>query len=96
MQMNEPLLPKCPEHRAHMEIIRRQAVLASTLNTSGVLDFLPVMVLLLNEQRDLSTMFYAGVAILLGAVLLHPLLGRPRRVEHTELLAVAQARHITD
>ena len=34
--------------------------------------------------------------ILLGAVLLHPLLGRPRRVEHTELLAVAEARDITD
>lgn len=52
--------------------------------------------LLLNEQRDLSTMFYAGVAILLGAVLLHPLLSRPRRVGHAELLAVAEARDITD
>ncbi|MHC1753409.1 PAS domain-containing sensor histidine kinase [Humidesulfovibrio sp.] len=53
MQMNEPLPPKCPEHRASMEVIRRQAVLASTLNTSGVLDFLPVMVVLLNEQRQI-------------------------------------------
>ncbi len=52
--------------------------------------------LLLNEQHDLTTMFYAGVAILLGAVLLHPLLSRPRRVEHAELLAVAEARDITD
>jgi len=53
MQMNEPLPPTCPEQRAPLDIIRRQAVVASTLNTSGVLDFLPVMVVVLNQQRQI-------------------------------------------
>ncbi len=35
--------------------------------------------LLLNEQRELGPSFYAGVAIILGAVLLHPWLVPPRR-----------------
>lgn len=35
-------------------------------------------VLLLSEQRELTPAFYAGVAIILGAVLLHPLLVRTR------------------
>jgi drug/metabolite transporter (DMT)-like permease len=34
--------------------------------------------LLLGEQRELRPAFYAGVAIILGAVLLHPLLVRPK------------------
>jgi drug/metabolite transporter (DMT)-like permease len=34
---------------------------------------------LLGEQRELSPAFYAGVAIILGAVLLQPLLARTRR-----------------
>ena len=51
--------------------------------------------LLLNEQHDLTPMFYGGVAILLVAVLLHPLLSRPRRLEHAEHLAVAEAKDIS-
>ena len=38
-------------------------------------------ILLLGEQRELGPSFYAGVAIVLGAVLLHPLLVRPKPVE---------------
>ncbi|BCT91384.1 membrane protein [Lysobacter helvus] len=34
--------------------------------------------LLFGEQRELTPAFYLGVAILLGAVFLHPLLARPR------------------
>ena len=37
-------------------------------------------ILLLGEQRELGPSFYAGVAIVLGAVLLHPLLVRPKPV----------------
>lgn len=37
-------------------------------------------ILLLGEQRQLSLSFYAGVAIVLSAVFIHPLLRRPRRV----------------
>jgi drug/metabolite transporter (DMT)-like permease len=36
--------------------------------------------LLLGEQRELTTQFYVGVAIILAAVFLHPLVGRPREV----------------
>lgn len=53
MQMNDPHPQTCPEYRTPMDIIRRQAVLASTLNTSGVLDFLPVMVVMLNQERQI-------------------------------------------
>jgi drug/metabolite transporter (DMT)-like permease len=52
-------------------------------------------ILLLGEQRDLSPAFYGGVAIILGAVLVYPLLVRPRRVEHAEVLAIAEAKDLT-
>jgi drug/metabolite transporter (DMT)-like permease len=52
--------------------------------------------LLLNEQRDLSPQFYAGVAIVLAAVLLHPLLMRRRGAAPPELLATAESRQIAE
>ncbi|MGN6111667.1 MAG: DMT family transporter [Luteimonas sp.] len=52
-------------------------------------------ILLLGEQRDLSPAFYGGVAIILGAVLAYPLLVRPRRLEHVEVLATGEARDLT-
>jgi drug/metabolite transporter (DMT)-like permease len=52
--------------------------------------------LLLGEQRELTLPFYAGVAVILGAVLLYPLLLRPRRVAHTEVLATAEAKDFSD
>ena len=52
-------------------------------------------ILLLDEQRDLSPAFYGGVAIILGAVLAYPLLVRPRRLEHVEVLATAEAKDLT-
>ncbi|HEX6994279.1 MAG TPA: DMT family transporter [Gammaproteobacteria bacterium] len=51
---------------------------------------------LLGEQRELTAVFYVGVAIILGAVFAHPLLERPGRVEHTEVLATAEAKHVAD
>jgi drug/metabolite transporter (DMT)-like permease len=48
--------------------------------------------LLLGEQRELAPMFYLGVAIILGAVLLHPLLSRPRALAHPETLATSEAK----
>ena len=52
---------------------------------------------LLGEQRELTPRFYAGVAIILGAVLLYPLLAaRPSRIGHPEVLATGEARDITD
>ena len=39
-------------------------------------------ILLLGEQRELTPQFYLGVAIILGAVLIYPLLLRPRKIEH--------------
>lgn len=51
--------------------------------------------LLLNEQRELSVTFYAGVAILLAAVLAYPLLQRPRKLKHMEQLALGESRDIS-
>ena len=42
-------------------------------------------IVLLGEQRELGPMFYAGVAIILASVLLHPLLVKPRRPEPVTL-----------
>ena len=37
-------------------------------------------ILLLGEQRELTLQFYLGVAIILAAVFIHPLLGTPHRL----------------
>jgi drug/metabolite transporter (DMT)-like permease len=50
--------------------------------------------LLLGEQRELTPQFYFGVAIILGAVLVFPLVVRPRRIEHPETLATAESKVI--
>jgi len=49
-------------------------------------------ILLLGEQRELTPTFYLGVAIILGAVLLQPLLSRPRALAHPETLATSEAK----
>jgi drug/metabolite transporter (DMT)-like permease len=51
-------------------------------------------ILLLGEQRELTPQFYAGVAILLGAVVLYPLFNRPKPVQHPEVLGTAEAKGI--
>ncbi|MGN6112394.1 MAG: DMT family transporter [Luteimonas sp.] len=53
-------------------------------------------IVLLGEQRELTPTFYLGVAIILGTVLVYPLLLRPRRIEHPETLATAEAKVIGD
>lgn len=54
-------------------------------------------IVLLGEQRDLGLMFYLGVAIILMSVFAHPLLVRTgKRVEHAEVLAIAEAKNVTD
>ena len=50
---------------------------------------------LLGEQRELTAQFYVGVAIILSAVFVHPLL-RPTRVEHPEVLATAEAKGVAE
>ena len=52
--------------------------------------------LLLGEQRELSPQFYLGVAIVLGAVFVHPLLVRPREKPAADLLATAEAKNLPD
>jgi drug/metabolite transporter (DMT)-like permease len=51
-------------------------------------------ILLLGEQRELTPQFYAGVAIILGAVVLYPLFNRPKPVQHPEVLGTAEAKGI--
>jgi drug/metabolite transporter (DMT)-like permease len=49
-------------------------------------------IVLLGEQRQLDRWFYAGVAVILAAVFVHPLLHRERRsTEQPELLATAES-----
>ncbi len=51
-------------------------------------------ILLLGEQRELTPQFYIGVAIILGVVLVYPLLVRPQKIEHPEILATGESRVI--
>jgi drug/metabolite transporter (DMT)-like permease len=53
-------------------------------------------IVLLGEQRELTPQFYAGVAIILGAVLAYPLLHRLRRFEHPEMLAASESKGMVD
>jgi drug/metabolite transporter (DMT)-like permease len=48
-------------------------------------------ILLLGEQRELSPSFYLGVVIVVGAVFLHPWVGRRSAADVAELNAVAAA-----
>ncbi len=51
-------------------------------------------ILLLGEQHELTPKFYLGVAIILVVVLVYPLLVRPRKIEHPEILATGESRVI--
>ena len=52
--------------------------------------------LLLSEQRELTPMFYGGVAIILAAVFAHPLLHPQRRIDHPEVLGTSEAKGIVE
>ena len=53
-------------------------------------------ILLLGEQRELTPQFYLGVAIILGVVLVYPLLVRPQKIEHPEILATGESKFLGD
>jgi drug/metabolite transporter (DMT)-like permease len=54
-------------------------------------------VLLLGEQRELGMLFYGGVAIILGAVLIYPLLsGKSEHLAQPELLGTAEAKGVAE
>ena len=53
-------------------------------------------IVLLNEQRELTPLFYLGVAIILAAVFLHPLFNRSKRVAHAEILGTSEAKGIIE
>lgn len=53
-------------------------------------------VLLLDEQRELTPLFYAGVAIILAAVFVHPMLTRRRALSQPELLGTSEAKNLAD
>ena len=53
-------------------------------------------IVLLGEQHELTPWFYGGVAIILGAVLAYPLVARPRRLQHPEVLGTAEAKGIAE
>jgi drug/metabolite transporter (DMT)-like permease len=51
---------------------------------------------LLGEQRELTGLFYVGVAIILSAVFVHPLISRPRAMTQPELLGTAEAKGVSE
>ena len=51
-----------------------------------------IAILLLGEQHELTPRVYLGVAVILGAVFVHPLLGRPKALSQPEMLATAEAK----
>jgi drug/metabolite transporter (DMT)-like permease len=53
-------------------------------------------ILLLGEQRELTPWFYAGVLIILAAVFIHPLLGRPHALSQPEVLGTAETKACAD
>lgn len=53
-------------------------------------------ILLLGEQRELTPAFYAGVAIILAAVFVHPLLGRPKPLSQPEVLCAAESKGVAE
>ncbi len=53
-------------------------------------------IVLLGEQKELTPLFYLGVAIILAAVFLHPVLERRRRTHHPELLGTSEAKNLFD
>jgi drug/metabolite transporter (DMT)-like permease len=52
-------------------------------------------IVLLGEQHEMTLAFYAGVAVILGVVLAYPLLVRPQRIDHVEVLATGESRDLT-
>ena len=69
-------------------------MLRTRLVTAAVLVPLILAIVLLGEQRELTTRFYLGVAIILAAVLLYPLIASPRRLQ-PETLGTAEAKGIS-
>jgi hypothetical protein len=60
--------------------------------TSGVL-----AIVLLGEQHELDHWFYLGVAVILGAVFIHPLLHRQRRLtQQPELMGTSESHSMVD
>lgn len=53
-------------------------------------------ILLLGEQHELTVYFYLGVAVILSAVFVHPLLGKPRLAAHPEMLATAESKSVVE
>ena len=53
-------------------------------------------IVLLGEQHELTPQFYVGVAIILGAVLVYPQLGKPRRLRHPEVLGTSEAKNVAE
>lgn len=53
-------------------------------------------IVLLGEQHELTRMFYLGVAIIQLAVFAHPLLQRPQRIAHAEVLGTSEAKRLGD
>lgn len=77
--------------------LRHMSAFAAQLATNlEPLYAIALAALLLGEQHELSMTFYVGAAIILGAVFVHPLISRPRRISQPELLGTAEAKGVAE
>jgi drug/metabolite transporter (DMT)-like permease len=84
---------RCCHSRLSLVALRHMSAFAAQLavNLEPVYAIVLAM-LLLGEQHELTTKFYAGVAIILGAVLVYPMISRARPLGHPEVLGTAEAK----
>ncbi|MBO9663986.1 DMT family transporter [Dokdonella sp.] len=81
----------------YMIALRHMSAFAAQLATNlEPVYAIALAALLLGEQNELTPMFYAGAAIILAVVFVHPLIARPRRIAHPELAATAEAKGIAE
>lgn len=77
--------------------LRHMSAFASQLATNLEPVYAIVLAaILLGEQKELTLTFYLGAAVIIGVVLVHPLVSRPRRITQPELLATSEAKSVAE
>ncbi len=77
--------------------LRHMSAFASQLATNLEPVYAIVLAaILLGEQKELTLTFYLGAAVIIGVVLVHPLVSRPRRITQPELMATSEAKSVAE
>lgn len=81
----------------YLVALRHMSAFASQLATNLEPVYAIVLAaLLLGEQKELTLTFYLGAAVIIGVVLVHPLVSRPKRISQPELLATSEAKGVAE